>query len=220
MQWGPYKALAVFLESADYLLGKLNETQFGICCKNVVQHSTDTHVKTKLLWRWTGLVPAVLGSYLSMYCLPSDREFSLVAQPGQPSSTNTEKQAQLSSWTLFPWVSLSSLRNSFVTGRDWHQSSKSLQINLQQGSDFHQVKTENFHFQGWVQSHSSSTNTDNTATTQVFRGNTLHTLEIQLPCYSCSSLRWGIYLGWTVICKHAMSGVLSTVFPMENTGHT
>lgn len=73
----------------------------------------------------TGLVPAVLGSYLSMYCLPSDREFSLVAQPGQPSSTNTEKQAQLSSWTLFPWVSLAqshcaSLRNSFVTGHDWH----------------------------------------------------------------------------------------------------
>lgn len=51
MQCGPYRALAVFLKSAAYLLGTLNKTQFGFYCNNVVQHSTDTHVKAKLLRR-------------------------------------------------------------------------------------------------------------------------------------------------------------------------
>lgn len=126
MQCGSYKALAVFLESTDYLLGTLNKTRFGFCCKSVVQHSTDSHVKPQLLQRrCTGLVPALLGSYFPVYCLSSDREFSLMAQSGQPSSTNTIKQAQLSCWTLFAGVSqaqshCASLRNSFVTGTHWH----------------------------------------------------------------------------------------------------
>lgn len=106
MQCDPYKALAVFLESTDYLLGTQNKTQFGFCCNSVIQHSTDTHVKTKLLQRrCTGLVPALLGSYFPVYCLSSDRELSLMAQSGQPSSTHTEKQTQLSCWTLFAGLS-------------------------------------------------------------------------------------------------------------------
>lgn len=77
------------------------------------------------------------------------------------------------------------------------QSSTPLQVNLQSVSDLHQFKTEDFHsgIQSCIQSHSSRANTDNIATIKFFRDNTLHTLEIELSCYSYRFLKLEIHLG-------------------------
>lgn len=134
-----------------------------------------------------------------------------MAQTGQPSSTNIKKcptwlvglsfHDTLSMGVSGPEPPCNSKEGfSYWTLRagSW-QSNTSLQVNLQLVSNFHQFKTRDFQsgIQSCVQSHSSRANTDNIATIQVFRDNTLHTLEIQLSCSSYSSLNLEIYLGLT-----------------------
>lgn len=129
-------------------------------------------------------------------------EFILMAQTGQPSSTNTKNRSNSAGWMLFPWVSLAqkhhaSLRNSLLMGHcvlaadravhhckyifSWSEISISLRLKTHSG------------IQSCIQSHNSRANTDSIAKIRVFWDNTL--LEIQLSCYSYSSHKLQIYLG-------------------------
>lgn len=112
------------------------------------------------------------------------------------------------------------------------QTSTSLQANLQSVSDFYQFKTGDFHcgIQRCIQSHSSRANTEKMATTQLFRDNTMHTLEIQPSCYSYSSLKLETYSGVTHCSLHQTCKEFSfkhfhslgnhMVAPKSTTGHS